>query len=162
MKSIDCETFLQHGTGEGVVLSVLCEKKEIDAEEFVKRALNRLWELDKGSKIMFARHVSQLRILSKLRDMEQLIKREVEKMPVTTIDVSNDYLYLRGERKGRLETRHEDLLEMIEFGLEIKFGSSGLKLIERIRQIDDIDKLEAIKETLRRAADLQEVEKNLK
>jgi predicted transposase YdaD len=122
----------------------------------VRKVLARLWELDKGSQIMFERHVSQLLILSRLRDMEQLIEKEVEKMPVT-IDIEKDYLYMKGMSKGMVKGKNEGLHEAIELGLELKFGNTGLQLMNRIRPIHDIVKLEAIKETIRKAVNLHEV-----
>jgi hypothetical protein len=140
--------FLKHETGEGVILSILCDRKDIDSAEFINKVLNRLCELDKGSQIMFDRHISQLLILSRLRNMDTIIEKEVENMPVT-IDIKRDSLYKKGKSEG--------LHEAIELGLELKFGNLGLNLMNRIQPINDITKLKAIKETIRKAVNLQEV-----
>ncbi|WP_169703965.1 hypothetical protein [Candidatus Kuenenia stuttgartiensis] len=64
---------------------------------------------------------------------------------------------IEGERKGRIE----GLKEAIEIGLELKYGVKGLKLLERIRKIVVIEKLEAIKEAVKIAKNMEEIEKLL-
>ena len=66
-----------------------------------------------------------------------------------------------GLQKGRLEGRQEGLeeglerglrsglLEAIAFGLDLKFGVEGLKLMPEIGKIEDIDMLRAIQNALR-------------
>ena len=53
-------------------------------------------------------------------------------------------------------------MEGIELGLELKFGTEGIKLIPAIRKIKDIDKLKAVKETIKFANDISEIEKLIK
>ncbi len=45
----------------------------------------------------------------------------------------------------------------MELALDIKFGSQGLALMERIKGVDDIDSLKKIKEHIRRAATITEL-----
>jgi len=68
---------------------------------------------------------------------------------------------LEGILEGILEGKLEGILEGIELGLDIKFGKSGLMLMTLIRNIKDIEKLELIKERIRKADKLDEVEELL-
>ncbi|MCZ7623328.1 MAG: hypothetical protein M5U24_12765, partial [Candidatus Kuenenia sp.] len=60
----------------------------------------------------------------------------------------------KGERKGRIK----GLKEAIEIGLALKYGVEGLKLLERIRKIVVIEKLEAIKEAVKISKNMEEIE----
>ena len=64
---------------------------------------------------------------------------------------------IEGERKGRIE----GLIEAIEIGLELKYGVNGLRLLERIRKIAVIEKLESIKEAVKISKNMEEIEKLL-
>lgn len=67
----------------------------------------------------------------------------------------------KGRQEARQEARQEGLrqgiLWAIEFGLELKFGSSGLELMPEISQIQDVDVLRAIQEGLRTINSLDEL-----
>ncbi|HPA48212.1 MAG TPA: hypothetical protein PLG59_13105 [bacterium] len=60
----------------------------------------------------------------------------------------------KGMEKGRLM----EIREGIRLGLELKFGDAGLALVPCLDRIDSIERLEGIKETLRKAKTLNEVE----
>ncbi|WP_347275375.1 Rpn family recombination-promoting nuclease/putative transposase [Candidatus Kuenenia sp.] len=66
-----------------------------------------------------------------------------------------------GEKKGRIEGKIEGIKEAIEIGLELKYGVEGLRLLERIRKIAVIEKLESIKEAVKISKNLEEIEKLL-
>ena len=63
----------------------------------------------------------------------------------------------RGREEGREEGRRIGLQEAIELALELKFGDQGLLLVPRIRDISSIEKLEQIKNTLRKADTLDQI-----
>lgn len=71
----------------------------------------------------------------------------------------------KGEMKGRAEGiaegRIEGLKEAIEIGLELKYGAEGLRLLERIKKIPAIEKLEAIKEAVKISKSIEEIKKLL-
>ena len=55
----------------------------------------------------------------------------------------------------------EGLKEAIEIGLELKYGVEGLKLLERIKNISLVEKLEAVKEAVKISKNMEEIEKLL-
>ncbi|MBF0565666.1 MAG: Yae1 family protein [Nitrospirae bacterium] len=79
-------------------------------------------------------------------------------MPLS-IEISKDELYLEGKREGLLESKREGflegkregLLEGIELILYVLYREEGTVLMESIKKLDDIVKLERLKETMRNA-----------
>ena len=63
--------------------------------------------------------------------------------------------------KGKIEGKIEGLKEAIELGLELKYGVEGLKLLERINKISLAEKLETIKEAVKIAKSMEEIERLL-
>jgi len=63
-----------------------------------------------------------------------------------------------GLEKGLKEGLKEGLYQTIAMGLEIKFGTKGLILMEKIRKIESTDKLEVIKEAIKITDNLAEIE----
>nr|HPO08359.1 hypothetical protein [bacterium] len=53
--------------------------------------------------------------------------------------------------------REEGLREAILLALELKFGDEGLSLAPLVQEIDTIERMEEIKNVLRKAATLDEV-----
>jgi predicted transposase YdaD len=51
----------------------------------------------------------------------------------------------------------QEIISSIEFGLELKFGSAGLALLDQIRTIDNVEILQQIKNALRTANTLEEI-----
>ena len=68
---------------------------------------------------------------------------------------------MEGEREGERKGRIEGLKEAIEIGLELKYGVEGLKLLERIKKIVAIEKLDAIKEAVKISKSMEEIKKLL-
>jgi hypothetical protein len=63
-----------------------------------------------------------------------------------------------GRLEGKLEGKLEGLREGIELALQIKFGNHSLRLIPRLRVISDNTRLDMIKEALKTAKDIKEIE----
>jgi len=63
-----------------------------------------------------------------------------------------------GIQQGMQQGMREGLLSAISLGLELRFGIKGLKLYERIGQTSSVEKLTAIKDAIRAAKDLEEIE----
>ncbi len=55
----------------------------------------------------------------------------------------------------------EGFSEAIEFGLELKFGQAGRKLLPAIRTVKDVELLRALKRTIKKAKTLDEVRNHL-
>lgn len=64
----------------------------------------------------------------------------------------------QGIQQGIQQGVLEGLLEGIELGLELKFGAKGMKLMPAIRKINDPDRLKAVKEGVKIATNISEIE----
>ena len=65
------------------------------------------------------------------------------------------------KEEGRKEGRKEGLYDALSLVLEVKFGIDGIALTEKIRKIESMEKLEMIKEAVKIAKNVKEIEKLL-
>ncbi len=65
---------------------------------------------------------------------------------------------MKGKEEGIKEGIKKGLRDAIELGLSLKFGANALKLMAKIKKTDDVDLLEAIKEAIKTANDISEIE----
>ncbi|MBF0344248.1 MAG: Rpn family recombination-promoting nuclease/putative transposase [Nitrospirae bacterium] len=74
---------------------------------------------------------------------------------------ARDYAFEEGERKGKLEGRFEGklegLIEGIEGMLEIKYGDNGLELMDVVRSLGNVEKLEAFKGLIKMTASIEDL-----
>ena len=68
----------------------------------------------------------------------------------------------QGIQQGIQQGRREGVLEAIELGLTVKFGTRGLRLLPEIRGLKELDRLEMVKEAIKATDDLKEIEELLK
>jgi len=68
---------------------------------------------------------------------------------------------VEGRAEGRVEGKLEGLKEAITLGLELKYGTEGLNLCEKIATIVSLEKLEMIKKTVKTSKKLKEIERLL-
>jgi hypothetical protein len=64
-------------------------------------------------------------------------------------------------RKDYKRDYKKDLYDTISFGLELKFGDKSSKLMKKVTKIKSIEKLGLIKDTIRIADKLEDIEKLL-
>jgi hypothetical protein len=62
-----------------------------------------------------------------------------------------------GERIGYKRGKQEGILKAIGLGLELKFGKPGLRLMNKISEIRDMETLDAIYEGLRKVSEIKEL-----
>ncbi len=120
-----------------------------------------------------SKYMRQFEIIAQLRGLQDLVFKEEEKMAIT-YDINKDLRFKQGlkvgETKGKLsgkkvgEKRGEKigekrgLLKSIDLMLDFKFGKKGLKILNKIKKIDDIEKLEYIMSNLNTAGSVSEIE----
>jgi hypothetical protein len=63
-----------------------------------------------------------------------------------------------GKAEGKAEGLREGLLEAIDLGLELRFGQEALRLLPRVREIAELERLRGLKAALRQVASPAEFE----
>jgi hypothetical protein len=92
------------------------------------------------------------------KGIEKGIERGIERGRLEGIEKGIERGRLEGIEKGIEKGRLEGLIEAIKLGMELKFGLEGLKLLPRIEKEKDITRLDAIKEAIRIATTVKEIE----
>ncbi|NJM69230.1 MAG: cytosolic protein [Scytonema sp. RU_4_4] len=82
-------------------------------------------------------------------NLEQEFRREVEQLEAE--------LHMRYITSFERIARREELLEAIELGLELKFGTHALSLMSEISQFEDIEQLRAIKSGIKTVQTVEEL-----
>ncbi len=163
IRNINCSELLLSDKPEDIVLALLCKSENMDVT--ISKIVEKLSTLPvKTRNDYFVKLLS----LAELRKLSEKVNQEVKKMPIT-IDVRESALFkeglteglLEGERKGLLEGERKGLLEGIELGLELKFGLIGLELMNMVRVINTVDKLEVFKNLIKKAGSVNELKEFL-
>ncbi|MEO5355939.1 MAG: hypothetical protein H7844_01410 [Nitrospirae bacterium YQR-1] len=143
IKEIDCSQLLAGDDPEDIVLAILCKTNDVDVT--IKNILKKLSVLPPKE---CEGYIRKLLYLSDLRKLYPKVKMEVSKMPIT-IDVRESDIFLEG------------LTEGIEGMLEIKFGSKGLELMDMVRIVPTVDKLEEFKNLIKKSGSIEELKEFL-
>ena len=135
MHQIDCSVFLHQDNPEAVVLAILCDFQEQDKRQIVREILNRIQQLTNDNEAQYRDCLLMLEILSKNRDLSDIIKEE-ERM-LSTIKLEDLPSYEIGIEKG--------LEKGLEEGLEkgIKTGIADIllhQLISKFGSVSDENK----------------------
>ena len=179
IKDINCAELLQSDKPEDIVLAILCKSGNMDVT--IAKILERLSSLPIRAR---KDYILKLFYLSDLRKLYNKVRTEVEKMPIT-IDLADSDIYkegvekglfegkqeglfegkqeglFEGKREGLFEGKREGLLEGIEGMLELKYGLTGLELMNMVRVLNTIDKLEDFKNFIKRAGSVDELKEFL-
>jgi predicted transposase/invertase (TIGR01784 family) len=106
LHALDHEQLLHSQIPEEIILAIL-GKYDVDVEKLVEAIIQRLKEVS-GSEIALQKYIRQLTILSRLRNLEEVVTKKSKEMPIT-YDIKKDYLYNEGKKEGRKEGRKEGI-----------------------------------------------------
>jgi hypothetical protein len=108
LQEISYKEFINSQIPEEVLLSILCnfgeEKKEVVVEEIFAKL-----RMLQSSERSFWKSARQLTVLSLLRDLQPLIIDYIQKNMALTLDITKDYYYQQGEKRGLIKTATEML-----------------------------------------------------
>ncbi|MBF0456559.1 MAG: hypothetical protein HQK99_01525 [Nitrospirae bacterium] len=147
-----------------MIIYILCNYQQKGVKLFIREILERLSELV-PEETLRGKYIRQIEVLSQLMDLQDEISKEAEAMALV-YDLERDIRFRQGremgmlvgkqegKQDGKLEGLLEGLLEGIEGMLELKYGSSGLELTDKVRAVDSIDKLEEFKSLIKKAGSL--------
>ena len=135
---IDYELFIHSNKPEDVVVAILCDFKKKSPEYIIDTILDRLQKLN-NDELDLSKYVTQLEVLSKLRNLQDLFINKAAKMPIT-YDLKTDIRFLQGVEKAKME----DVEALLKSGeLSTDFISTHLKVpieeVERIKKDMELD-----------------------
>ncbi|MEO5359504.1 MAG: hypothetical protein H7843_03540 [Nitrospirota bacterium] len=151
MRNVDCDKFLYSNRPEEVIIAILCNYQKKGVKIFIREILSRLRDLV-PEETLRGKHIRQVEVLSQLRDLQDEVCKEAEAMAIM-YDMERDVRF----KQGLAEGQRKGLLEAIELGLELKYGAFGLELMNMASAVDSIDKLEALKNLIKKASSLDEL-----
>ena len=146
-----------------VILTPFTVPRELPKNDLMDRSRN--W-VDTAYKV-YPKHLHQdvlnvlaLFLLNRFRDLsrEEVIQMLDFDLAQTR---AGQEIFQEGIEKGIEKGRLEGLIEAIKLGMELKFGLEGLKLLPRIEKEKDITRLDVIKEAIKIAATVKEIEELL-
>lgn len=125
LQAISYKEFISSKIPEEVLLAILCNFGEVQAELVVEEIFIKLRTLQEIN-LNFQRSVRQLDMLSLLRGLQPLILKQEQKMALT-LDIKQDLRFQQGAK----ETKVEIALEMIKEGLSNQIISRVTHLPEQ-------------------------------
>jgi predicted transposase YdaD len=171
MRNVDCEKFLYSDKPEEVIISILCNYQKKGVKIFIREILSRLKELV-PEETHRGKYIRQVEVLSQLRDLQNDVCKEAEDMALV-YDLERDVRFrqgrergvtegkqeglLEGKQEGLLEGKREGLFEGIEGMLDIKYGLAGRELMDMVRIIPAVDKLEEFKNLIKKSGSIDEL-----
>ncbi|MES0335454.1 MAG: hypothetical protein SFH39_03720 [Candidatus Magnetobacterium sp. LHC-1] len=163
IRSFDGDRLSDSNNPNDNVLAILCKTKDIDVT--IKRILGKFALLSPRET---ENYIKKLLYLAGLGNLAYKVKQEVLNMPIT-IDLDEYEIFkdvfvkgelkgrMEGELKGKLEGKLEGRLEGIEDMLEIKYGPEGLELMDMVRGLDKIDRLNEFRDRIKQSGSVAQL-----
>jgi len=135
---IDYELFIHSDRPEDVVVAILCDFKKKSPEYIIDTILDRLQKLN-NDELDLSKYVTQLEVLSKLRNLQSLFIDKAAKMPIT-YDLETDIRYLQGAEANKIEAVKR-ALTLDSFSVEQIAFIQGVPVeeVERIKNDMELD-----------------------
>lgn len=156
MHEVPVDLFINSDRPEEVILAILCDYQGESAEVILKKILIRLRELDEGG-LKLEKHLVQLEIISDLRNLQPLLTKIMNTMPIT-YDIRRDMRYKQGKAEGealgkalgKAEGKAEGVAEQAlikDQSIVIRLLKKDVYSLETIAEIADVslDFVEKIK-----------------
>lgn len=127
---LDVNIFLNSDKPEEVILSILCHFPKEDAPKIIRQIIENIHKIETDSNEL-QKFAYQLRLLSNIRKLQPEVifqQNKLNNMPLI-IDIEQDYLFKKGEKKGELEK---------ERTLVVKHLTNGIFTIEQIADFVDV------------------------
>jgi predicted transposase/invertase (TIGR01784 family) len=108
IKEINCERLINSNNSNLVVLGILCDFKNKDVKDVIRKILKKLEELCKNDNNELNNKIFKLEVFSKLRNLTEIVKKE-EEMLEDTIKMQDLPSYAFGLDRGLEEGREEGI-----------------------------------------------------
>lgn len=134
---IDVHKLLASQVPEDIVLAILAHFDRKNAEAIIRLLLKNLKAACKSENLL-NKYINQLKVLGKLRNLDSLIHKMINTMPVY-IDITNDSFYLQGLAKGREEIKESKLQaikNLLKNNVDIKIIAKSFGVTQKyVKQI---------------------------
>lgn len=107
LNAIDYQLFINSEIPEEIILSILADFKKEDISTIIRTIIQRL-QLKSESIGDFHKYITQLEILSNLRNLQPEIVKNLTTMPIT-FDITKDLRYQQGVEKGIEKGKEEGI-----------------------------------------------------
>ncbi len=125
-KTIDYQNLLNSKIGSEIVLAILSDFKDRNAEAVIRVITQQLRRVSK-SEAELKKYFRQLNVLSKLRNLKEETNKIISEMPIAIdFDESEDFLYIRGQK----EKTREATINMLKMGADVAFICKALEVSE--------------------------------
>ncbi|MEL7145498.1 MAG: hypothetical protein AAFO69_03950 [Bacteroidota bacterium] len=132
IRDLSTESALSSEIPEEIILAILTDYPEIDAELVVRRIIEKLQQAT-TDELRLRRAIEQLLILSRLRKLQKVTKTTVDNMPIT-YDITEDELYQEGLEKGLEKGAEKKERRLVERAIR-----KGVYTTEQIADMIDVD-----------------------
>ena len=139
IKEINCESLIDSNNSNLVILGILCDFKNKNKNEVVRKILKKIKKLCKNDNNELNNKILKLEVFSRLRNLTEIVKKE-EEMLEDTIKMQDLPSYAfglnRGLEEGREEGREDGILQvarnliLANIGQEIIEKTTGLSIEE--------------------------------
>ena len=109
IREVDCQTLLDQGTPDALVMAILCDFKDRPAQQVVNHIVLKLKELTGEDEKGFRRYFDMLEVLSTNRDLNDQLKeaeamlKEIDRTQLPSYELGLEDGIEKGIEKGRFE-----------------------------------------------------------
>ena len=137
LRDIPHELFINSDVPEEVILSILCDFQGKETVNVLEQIVLRLKELDKDQELIFGKHIVQLEVLSDLRNLQPLLTKTIDAMPLV-YDMKKDVRFNQGIKEG-IEKGVEKGVLLKDQRLVIHLLKKGTFSLETIADLACVD-----------------------
>lgn len=112
LHALDYEKLLHSQIPEEIILAILSRYDKENIEQVIDTIIQRLKEVS-GNEIALQKYARQLAVLSRLRNLEEVVTQKTKNMPIT-YDIKKDYLYKEGRKEGIEKEKQKMIKEMLQ------------------------------------------------
>ncbi len=116
IRNVDCQTLIDQGTPDALVMAILCDFKDKPAQQVVNHIVLKLKERTGEDEKGFRRYFDMLEVLSTNRDLKAELKeaetmlKEIDRTQLPSYELGLEDGIEKGRQEGRQEGRFEGTL----------------------------------------------------
>ena len=135
LKDIDVQIFLESNNPHELILAILCKYEKKDAPEIIHQILEKLLRITENERELYE-YTTDLEILSNLRNLQTVTKKQIDKMPIT-YDLKKDLRYKEGKVEGKIEGKIEGEMNKARIAIinMLKLNTLSIKQIASVLEV---------------------------